>query len=162
VGDLGRGADRDRRRRVPACAPGRAGRVQDVRTTGGSMTVVPTAARTRRATLCALLAVALLCLVGAPAASAKKRHHGGLSVTKTPFGAVDGKSVDKYTLSNGRMTVAIITYGGIIQSLSVPDRRGNEANVTLGFDTLDGYLSDAYKKSNPYFGAIIGRYGNRI
>jgi aldose 1-epimerase len=125
------------------------------------MTVVPSAARTRRATLCALLVVPLLCVVGTPVASAHKRH-GDLSVTKSPFNAATGEKADKYTLSNGRMTVAILTYGGIVQSITVPDRRGREANVALGFDTLDGYLSDAYKKSNPYFGAIIGRYGNRI
>jgi aldose 1-epimerase len=118
----------------------------------------------------AVLLVLVAGLVMAPSALAKSRHnrhhgHGnnGLSITKEPFGSVDGKAVDKYTLTNRRgMSVAVITYGGIIQSLTVPDRRGHSDNVTLGFADLAGYLSDAYKKSNPYFGAIIGRYGNRI
>jgi aldose 1-epimerase len=89
-------------------------------------------------------------------------HHGGISVTKEPFGSVNGQAVDRYTLSNGRVTAKIITYGGIIQELWAPDRRGHKANVTLGFKDVAGYRSDAYIKSNPYFGAIIGRYGNRI
>ena len=51
----------------------------------------------------------------------------------------------------------MLTYGGIVQSIEVPDRDGNRANVVLGFSGLPGYLAD-----NPYFGAIVGRYGNRI
>jgi aldose 1-epimerase len=89
--------------------------------------------------------------------------HGAVSVKEEEgFGTVDGKAVDRYTLSNGSMTVRILTYGGIIQELWVPDRWGRPANVTLGFKDVAGYRSDAYIKSNPYFGALIGRYGNRI
>jgi aldose 1-epimerase len=111
--------------------------------------------------LCCLLAIMAMGVI-APSAQARK-HDGGLSIQKSGFGAVGGTAVDKYTLSNGRgMTVAIITYGGIVQSLSVPDRRGHADNVTLGFGDIAGYTSPAYIKSNPYFGAIIGRYGNRI
>jgi aldose 1-epimerase len=91
------------------------------------------------------------------------RSSGGVSVTKSPFGTLpDGTGIDRCALSNGSATVKILTYGGIIEQLWVPDRHGKPANVTLGFKDLAGYLSDAYKKSNPYFGAIIGRYGNRI
>ncbi|HOK45151.1 MAG TPA: aldose epimerase family protein, partial [Bryobacteraceae bacterium] len=66
--------------------------------------------------------------------------------------------MELYTLTNSKgVTAAITNYGGILVSLKVPDRAGQLADVVLGFDTLDGYL-----KGHPYFGAIIGRYGNRI
>src|SRR4029079_19800156 len=99
--------------------------------------------------------------LGVMAASAVAKDHG-LTIEKSGFGTANGQAVDRYTLSNGRMSVAIITYGGIVQRVDVPDRRGNVRSVTLGFKNIDGYLSDAYIKSNPYFGALIGRYGNRI
>ena len=71
----------------------------------------------------------------------------------------DGTVVHRYTLTNGRgMEVKLITYGGAIQSLRVPDRHGRKANVTLGFSDLEGYLNPG----NPYFGCITGRYANRI
>jgi aldose 1-epimerase len=81
------------------------------------------------------------------------------SIMKEPFGKTpDGKSVDIYTLRNTNgMEASIMTYGGTIVSLKVPDRNGNLGDVVLGCDTLDGYL-----KQSSYFGALIGRYGNRI
>ncbi len=117
-----------------------------------------------------LLVVALCATVmaGALTASAGARTKtGGLSVTKASFGtlpaALGGTAIDRYTLRNARgMSVSILTYGGIIQELVVPDRRGRKANVTLGFKDIAGYTSEAYADANPYFGAIIGRYGNRI
>lgn len=60
------------------------------------------------------------------------------------------------------MTASITNYGGIVTSLLVPDKHGKAADVVLGFDSLEGYLSAAYLKNMPYFGALIGRYGNRI
>jgi aldose 1-epimerase len=79
-------------------------------------------------------------------------------VTKQPFGKTpDGTPVDVYTLKNGALEARIITYGGIVISLKVPDKSGKSADVVLGYDSLDGYLA-----KGPYFGAIIGRYGNRI
>jgi aldose 1-epimerase len=83
----------------------------------------------------------------------------GLTSEKTFFGTMpDGSTVDKYTFKTAhQMEVSILTYGGIIQSIVVPDRKGQLADVVLGFDHLEDYL-----KANPYFGAIIGRYGNRI
>ena len=80
-------------------------------------------------------------------------------VSQVRFGTLpDGQTVDAYTLRNAHgVEVRAITYGGIITSLKVPDRQGAMADVVLGFDSLNGYLND-----HPFFGAIIGRYGNRI
>src|SRR6266516_1909867 len=70
----------------------------------------------------------------------------------------DGQAVDLYTLTNANGVVVTITnYGGTVVSLKTPDRHGKFADVVLGFDNVDGYLGD-----EPYFGAIVGRYGNRI
>jgi len=80
-------------------------------------------------------------------------------VTKESFGKLpDGTPVDLYTLRNASgLEARIMTYGGIIVSLKTPDRSGKLADIVLGFDSLSGYLKDS-----PYFGAIIGRYENRI
>ncbi len=81
------------------------------------------------------------------------------SVQQNSFGTMpDGTTVEQYTLTNANgIEMKVITYGGIITSLKLPDREGNFADVVLGYDNLEGYLVQ-----NPYFGAIIGRYGNRI
>jgi len=83
-------------------------------------------------------------------------------VSKQPFGKTpDGTQVDIYTLKSGKIEARVITYGGILQSLKVPDKSGNSADVVLGFDSIDGYTGGA--KPNPaFFGALIGRYANRI
>ena len=81
------------------------------------------------------------------------------TINRAPFGKTpDGASVEIYTLRNRNGCEArILTYGGIVQSLKVPDRNGNFGDVVLGFDDFDGYI-----KNDPHFGALIGRYGNRI
>jgi aldose 1-epimerase len=81
------------------------------------------------------------------------------TITKQPYGKTpDGAVVDLYTLTNGKGVEAqIITYGGTVVSLKVPDSAGKLDNVVLGFSRLEDYA-----ESSPYFGAIIGRYGNRI
>ena len=85
--------------------------------------------------------------------------HAQAGITKTSFGKTDaGENIDLYTLRNTHGVEATITnYGGIVVSLKVPDRNGKFDDVVLGFKDLDGYL-----KPGPYFGALIGRYGNRI
>jgi aldose 1-epimerase len=79
-------------------------------------------------------------------------------VIQQPFGhASDGTPVDLYTLTNGQLEARIMTLGGIIVALRVPDRGGKFDDIVLGFDSVDQYTPKV-----PYFGAIIGRYANRI
>ena len=83
-----------------------------------------------------------------------------VQVEKETFGLIDEGQVDRYTLSNDSgMTVQILTLGGVIQTINVPDRDGQPANVNLGFATLDEYV-----RLNPQvaFGSLIGRFANRI
>jgi len=102
-----------------------------------------------------LLSLAIVGCAAPPIAPAAKEP----SVTKTEFGMTpEGESVDVYTLINPNgMEVRAITFGGIITSIRVPDKNGKFDDVALGFDNLEAYL-----RNPPFFGAIIGRYGNRI
>ena len=88
----------------------------------------------------------------------KPADAAGKQIIRKPFGHTpDGTPVDLYILSKPSAEVAISTYGGIVVWLKVPDRNGRMGDVVLGYDELAGYL-----KESPYFGALIGRYGNRI
>ncbi len=84
-----------------------------------------------------------------------------MDINKHSFGRMlNGLEVDLYTLTNtGGLRARIMTYGATLVSLEVPDRSGKMADIVLGHDSLEGYLDPA---QNPYFGAIVGRYGNRI
>jgi aldose 1-epimerase len=79
-------------------------------------------------------------------------------VSRMDFGKTpDGTPVELFTLTNGKITAKVMTYGAILTELSVPDRAGKPGDVVLGFDTLEGYLA-----GHPYFGATVGRVANRI
>ncbi len=108
--------------------------------------------KSRELVTAAIVACILLtCILGG--AEAKK------TMKKEPFGKTeDGQAVDLYTLSNKNgMEAAITNFGGIIVSLKVPDRNHKMDDVVLGYDQLDGYLTN-----KAFFGAIVGRYANRI
>jgi len=80
------------------------------------------------------------------------------NIMKSYFGSLpNGNKIYKYKLTNGYMAVEIISYGGIITNINVPNSKGKDTDIVLGFNTLDQYIDE-----HPYFGAIIGRYGNRI
>ncbi len=84
---------------------------------------------------------------------------GKISVTEKPFGTFNGEAVTEYTFTNANgMQVSILNYGGTVTKIITKDKEGKDGDVILGYDSLSGYL----QKDNPYFGCIIGRYGNRI
>jgi aldose 1-epimerase len=139
--------------------------------------------RLRRSALIGLTAMAAIAVGGSvaatqaqatPAAAARPAGGGGgLSVTKTLFGQTtepytgNETNVYRYTLTNARgMSVDILTYGGIVQEINLPGRNGHEADVVLGFSTLNDYVTKdsppVTANGGPYFGELIGRYGNRI
>ncbi len=83
---------------------------------------------------------------------------GPRRVSRMDFGKTpDGIPVELYTLTNGKITAKVMTYGAILTELIVPDRDGKPGDVVLGFDTLEGYLA-----GHPYFGATVGRVANRV
>ncbi|MGA2361542.1 MAG: aldose epimerase family protein [Candidatus Aminicenantales bacterium] len=93
------------------------------------------------------------------AAAAPTKGETSMPVKHEPFGRLpDGTAVDIYTLTNAHgIEARIMTYGAILVSLRLPDRKGKLEDVVLGFDDLAGYLG-----AHPYFGAIVGRYANRV
>jgi aldose 1-epimerase len=107
----------------------------------------------RWSTFALMGALTLACLTQA---SAQKETS---KVKKQAYGKMpDGAAVELYTLTNGKgMQAGIITYGGTVVSLTAPDRNGKYADVVLGMDDVAGYM-----KATAFFGALIGRYGNRI
>ncbi len=109
-------------------------------------------------TFCGAVAGAI-CLAGCVSSGTSAGRSVEMSCQSQAFGtAPDGKSVDLFTLrGKGGAEAQIMTYGGIVTSLKVPDRQGQMSDVVLGYDNLAGYI-----KETPYFGALIGRYGNRI
>jgi aldose 1-epimerase len=128
-----------------------------------SSTAIPSSAMSLRARrgrwpLVAAVGAGLL-VSGAANPAGAHAVDGDASTTVEPFGTTpDGTDVERWTLTNGEMTVRVLTYGGVIQTLEVPDEDGEVENVVLGFEDLAGYVSD----DDPYFGSLIGRYGNRI
>ncbi|MCK5674992.1 MAG: galactose mutarotase [Spirochaetales bacterium] len=81
-----------------------------------------------------------------------------MAITKSDFGLLDNNEIYRFTIKNSQGTeIQITNYGGIITSIKVKDKSDKFLDIVLGFETLDDYLSE-----HPYFGALIGRYGNRI
>ncbi len=82
-----------------------------------------------------------------------------MNVKQSVFGTLpDGKIVNQFIISNDKMSFSVIEYGAIITSICVPDRKGKISDVSLGFDTLEDYVT----RNDKYFGAIVGRFANRI
>src|SRR5262249_44521979 len=112
-------------------------------------------------TRCALAAFGFLALAAIPARLRAETNspEGAQKVEKKSFGKLpDGTEVEQYTLHSAKgATAKIITYGATLTELWMPAKTGKTADVVLGFDSLEQYAGD-----HPFFGATIGRYGNRI
>lgn len=102
-----------------------------------------------------LLTAAALVMIGMGSCGTNKAKE---MVTTEDFGSFEGKDVFLYTLTNKQGDIIKLTnYGATIVEINVPDRTGNRANVTFGYDTFEGYL-----KGDAYFGKVVGQYANRI
>ncbi|MEV2250266.1 aldose epimerase family protein [Streptomyces sp. NPDC050147] len=107
----------------------------------------------RRTVLASAAAVGLTAAVAGTSYAAE-----GKKPVKELFGKLaDGTKVYRWSLANGGTRMKVLSYGGIVQSLELPDRRGRYTNVSLGYDTIEAYVA-----GTTFFGATIGRYGNRI
>lgn len=107
-----------------------------------------------------LLTAASLCLFACNNADTTKETAAmTFQLTEQPFGTINNETVTQYTLTNPNgMQVRILNYGGTVTNILVPDKNKAMGDVVLGFDSLSGYL----QTGNPYFGCLVGRYGNRI
>lgn len=86
-------------------------------------------------------------------------HTQAVTMTQQPYGEIGNEKITQYTLTNAHgMTVRIINYGGTVTNIIVPDKNGQPGDVSLGYDSLSGYL----QSGNPYMGCLVGRYANRI
>ncbi|MEA2119653.1 aldose epimerase family protein [Halovibrio sp. HP20-50] len=114
--------------------------------------------------LSAGVAMLLLSAAQAQGEQTTAETSAGNGIEKSTFGHLpDGRQVDVYRFTNANgIELQVTNYGGIILSLKTPNVEGEFDDIALGFDSLETYLSDEYRQANPYFGAIIGRYGNRI
>ena len=104
--------------------------------------------------------VLLMLIGGSPMVNANSQDEKSeVTLTREPFGKTqDGEEVDLFTFTNSNdVQIRIMTYGGIITHIITPDKNGKPDDITLGFDSLERYL-----QGHPNFGALVGRYANRI
>ncbi|MGI4751417.1 MAG: aldose epimerase family protein [Janthinobacterium lividum] len=114
---------------------------------------------------CILPAALLFCLSSCQQSSTKNGQKKPMEQAQTPDSSnfkqtIDGKQIQLFTLTNGKIKAAVTNYGGRLVSLMVPDSAGKMIDVVLGYNSLKDYQQ--YTKNGSYFGALIGRYGNRI
>ncbi|MBY8877208.1 aldose epimerase family protein [Actinacidiphila acidipaludis] len=118
----------------------------------------------RQALAAAAAGVGAMATPGVATAASPSRRPAP-AISREAFGQIGGVTVYRYTLvASGGLTVRILTYGGIVQSVQVPDGRGRPVDIVLGFATLDDYVAHNSPEAGGgvYFGALVGRYANRI